>query len=32
MKRLMVRRHDTSLSWTRATYYELSSALREDQA
>nr|GEV99306.1 hypothetical protein [Tanacetum cinerariifolium] len=28
----MVRQHDTSLSWTRATYYELCSALWEDRA
>nr|GFA01769.1 putative reverse transcriptase domain-containing protein [Tanacetum cinerariifolium] len=31
-ERLVVRRHDTSLSWTRETYYELCSALQEDQA
>nr|GEY13462.1 uncharacterized mitochondrial protein AtMg00810-like [Tanacetum cinerariifolium] len=30
--RLMVHRHDTSLSWTRETYYELCSALKEAQA
>nr|GFB25458.1 reverse transcriptase domain-containing protein [Tanacetum cinerariifolium] len=28
----MVRRHDTSLSWTRETYYELCSAIQEDRA
>nr|GEX92889.1 hypothetical protein [Tanacetum cinerariifolium] len=28
----MVRRHDTSLNWTRETYYELCSALQEDRA
>nr|GFC92317.1 hypothetical protein [Tanacetum cinerariifolium] len=32
MERLMVRRHDTSLGWTRETYYELCSALQEDRA
>nr|GFA42003.1 hypothetical protein [Tanacetum cinerariifolium] len=32
MKRLIVCRHDTSLIWTRETYYELCSALQEDRA
>nr|GFA82430.1 hypothetical protein [Tanacetum cinerariifolium] len=32
MERLMVRRYDTSLSWTRETYYELCTAFQEDRA